>query len=98
MAKKTQTTTKPAKPTTNKVQLADLSAKDLVELTVRWRFGYTRQDGKFADFEDSDGDEITILSSDIVSMRMAPKPVVQVTGPDAERAVKILRDAGFTVD
>ena len=45
MTKKTQTPTKPSKPVTNEVQLSDLSAKDLVELTVRWRFGDTRQDG-----------------------------------------------------
>ena len=95
MAKKTPKTDKPA---TVEIQLEDLSLNDLVELTVRWHFSDTRHSGALAEFRDSDGDEIVFRATDIVSIRMAPKPVVQVTGPDAERAVKILRDAGFTVD
>jgi hypothetical protein len=98
MAKKTQTPTKPAKPATNEVQLSDLTEGDMVELTVRWRFGDTHNNGIFAGFTDCEGDDLTVVCSDIMSIRMAPKPIAQVTGPDAERAAKILRDAGFTVD
>ena len=97
MAKKTPKTPKTDKPATVEIQLEDLSLNDLVELTVRWHFSDTRDTYTIAEFRDSDGEEITILSSDIVSIRMAPKPIAQVTGPDAERAAKILRDAGFTV-
>lgn len=93
MAKKTQTTAKPAE-----YQLDELIENDLVELTLRLKFCDTRHSGALAEFRDSDGDEIVFRATDIVSIRMAPKPVVQVTGTDAERAAKILRDAGFTVD
>ena len=98
MAKKTPTPTKPAKPPANEVQLSDLIENDLVELTLSLKFRDTRHSGALAEFLDSDGDEVVFRATDIVSIRMAPKPVVQVTGPDAERAAKLLRDRGFTVD
>jgi hypothetical protein len=95
--KKTAKKSPRSKPATNLTtdKLRELARGTELELTVR----VTMDEGYGGCFQvqDSEGDDLTFLYTDVISARVAPKSKVKVSGEGAERAAEILREKGFDV-
>jgi hypothetical protein len=95
--KKTARKSPRSKPATNLTtdKLRELTRGTELELTVRVIMdeGYSN----YFQVHDNEGDELTFCYGDVISVRIAPKSKVKVSGEGADRAAEILREKGFDV-